>query len=174
MTQNDLNMIGGTEKSFSTAKHAIGVIQTAFLTIYKMAECNETRGLANEALHEAELAESHLLNAEKIINGKEEEPTMLDLFLEAQEALHKLSVYVCDEYTSTDDESMFGELDTANHLINDAEEIINRAKFRAEGHLKGRKTARVILQTMGEYFTADHTTPELRYTGIPEEYRKCK
>ena len=97
---------------------------------------------------------------------------MLDMFMKAQETLHELSEYVGNEYASTDDESMFAELDTANHLINDAEEIINRAKFRAEGHLKDRKTARVILQTMGEYFTADHTTPELRYTGIPKEYRK--
>ena len=108
-----------------------------------------------------------------MINGQTaDEPTMLDLFMKVQEALHELSVYVGNEYAGTGDESMFSELDTASHLINDAVEIINRAKFRAEGHLRDRKTARVILQTMGEYFTADHTTPELRYTGIPEEYRK--
>lgn len=171
MTKNDLNMISGTEKSFSSAKEAIGVIQTAFLTIYKMAEGNDTRSLANEALHEAQLAENHLLNAEKIINGKAEEPTMLELFLKAMEAMHDLEEYVRDEYSSTEDESMIGELAIAKGLISDASAILERAKLRAEGLLKG-KTTRVLLQALGEYFTVDHTTPELRYSGIPEEYQK--
>ena len=167
MTKNDLNMISGTEKSFSSAKEAIGVIQTAFLTIYKMAEGNDTRRLADEALHEAELAENHLLNAEKIINGKAEGPTMLDLFLKAMEAMHDLEEYVSDEYSSTDDESMFEELDTARELISDASAILKRAKLRAEGLLKGKEVRRVVLQTIDEYFTVDDTTPEQRYTGIP-------
>ena len=88
MTKNDLKMISGTEKSFATANEAIGVIETGFLAIYQTAEGNDTRRLADEALHEAELAKYHLLNAENIINGKAEEPTMLDLFLKAMEAMH--------------------------------------------------------------------------------------
>lgn len=167
MTKNDLIMISGTEKSFATANEAIGVIQTAFLTIYKMAEGNDARSLANEALHEAQLAENHLLNAEKIINGKAEEPTMLELFLKAMEAMHDLEEYVSDEYSSTDDESMFEELDTARELISDASAILKRAKLRAEGLLKGKEVRRVVLQTIDEYFTVDNTTPEQRYTGIP-------
>ena len=173
MTQKDLNMIKGTEEEFATARKVIGVILKALPTICGMAEGKDVQNLAMESMDQVIMAEAHLLKAEEILNGQTtDEPTMLDMFMKAQETLHELSEYVGNEYASTDDESMFAELDTANHLINDATEIINRAKFRAEGHLKDRKTARVILQTMGEYFTADHTTTELRYTGIPEEYRK--
>ena len=172
MTQNDLNMIAGTEKSFSDAKKAIGVIQTAFLTIYKMAEGNDARSFANDALHEALLTEIHLFNAERIINGKAEDPDMLDMFLNAKETLHNLWQFVADEYSSTDDVSMLSELSQAKDLISDAENILERAKLRAEGHFKDQKTTRIVLETMGEYFTVDPTTPELRYTEIPEEYRK--
>lgn len=173
MTQKDLNMIKGTEEEFKAARNAIGVILKALPTISGMAEGKDVQSLAMEAMDQVIMAETHLLKAEEILNGQTtDEPTMLDMFMRAQETLHDLGEYVANEYASTDDEGMFAELDTANHLISDAVEIINRAKFRAEGHLKDRKTARVILQTMGEYFTADHTTPELRFTGIPEEYRK--
>lgn len=173
MTEKDLNMIKGTEKEFEAARNAIGVILKALPTICGMAESKDVQNLAMEAMDQVIMSEAHLLKAEEILNGTTaDEPTMLDMFMKAQETLHELSKYVANEYASTDDESMFPELDTANHLINDAVEIINRAKFRAEGHLKDRKTARVILQTMGEYFTVDHTTPQLRYTDIPEEYRK--
>lgn len=173
MTQNDLNMVSGTEKSFATAKKAISVILTALPTIYRVAEGKDTQNLATEAMDEVVLAEEHLLKAEKIINGQTpDEPTMMDMFMKANEVLCELWEFVKNEYASTEDETMFAELDTANHLIYDAIEILSRAKLRAEGHFKGCKTTRVILQTIGEYFTADHTTPELRFTGIPEEYRK--
>lgn len=173
MTQKDLNMIKGTEKEFQAARDAIGIILKALPTICGMAEGKDTQNLAMEAMDQVIVSEAHLLKAEEILNGQTaDEPTMMDMFMRTQESLHELGEYVGNEYASTDDESMFPELDTAIHLIADAVEIINRAKFRAEGHLKDRKTARVILQTMGEYFTVDHTAPELRYCGIPEGYRK--
>lgn len=172
MTQNDLKMVSGTEKSFATVMDAIEEIKTAFGTLYRSAEGNDTRRLANEALNEAELAEIHLLNAEEIINGKKEEPDMLDMFLKAMGSMHELWEFVSDEYASTDDVSMFSELAQAKDLISDASEILERAKFRAEGHYKEKKVKRIVLQTMCEYFTVDPTTPELRYTEIPEEYRK--
>lgn len=172
MTQNDLNMVGGTEKSFAAAKEAMGVINSAFDTIQQLAESNGTRILAMDASNEMLLAEEHLLNAESIINGKAEDPTMLDMFLKAMEAVQDLWKFVGDEYASTDDESMFSELNQAKTLIGDASDILERAKLRAEGHLKDCKTVRVVLDTMGEYFTVDPTATELRYTEIPEEYRK--
>lgn len=154
---------------FEAAAKEIGVIITGLQSIQLMEE----NDVAHEALVEALLSELHLTQAQHILNGEvRDEPTMLDMFMKAQETLHDLGEYVGNEYASTEDKIMLAELDTANHLINDAVEIINRAKFRAEGHLRDRKTARVILQTMGEFFTVDHTTHELRFTGIPEEYRK--
>jgi len=172
MTQNDLKMVSGTEKSFVTVMDAIEEIKTAFGTMYQSAEGNDTRSLAIEALHEAELAENHLLNAEKIIKGKADEPTMLDMFLKAKESMHDLWEFVADEYSSTDDVSMFSELEQAKNLISDADDILERAKLRAEGHIKDQKTTRIVLKTMCEYFTVDPSTSELRYTEIPKEFRK--
>lgn len=172
MTQNDLKMVSGTEKSFATVKDAIEEIKTAFGTMYQSAEGNNTRRLANEALNEVELAEIHLLNAKNIINGKIKEPDMLDIFLKAKESLHDLWEFVADKYFSTDDVSMFSELAQAKDLISDADDILERAKLRAEGHFKDQKTTRIVLKTMCEYFTVDPSTSELRYTEIPEEYRK--
>ena len=173
MTEKDLSLIKGTEEEFATASNAIGVILKALPAIYGMAEGKDVQDNAMQAMDQVIIAEAHLLKAEEILNGTTtDEPSMMDIFMRTQESLHELSEYVGNEYANTDDESMFPELDTAIHLISDAVEIINRAKFRAEGHLKDHKTARVILQTMGEYFTVDHTAPELRYCGIPEGYRK--
>jgi hypothetical protein len=172
MTKNDLNLISGTKKSLSTANEAIEVIETELLTIYQTAEGNDTRVLALKASHEAESAKYHLLNVEKIINGKDEEPTMLDMFLAAKESMHDLWEFIADEYSSTDDVSMLLELEQAKNLISDADDILERAELRAEGHIKDSKISRIVLDTMGEYFTVDPTTTELRYTEIPEEYRK--
>ena len=172
MTQNDLKMVSGTEKSFATVMDAISEIKSAFETIHQSAESNCTRKLANEASIEMMSAEIHLLNAEKIIKGKADEPTMLDMFLKAKEALHDLNVFVADEYSITDDVSMLSELAQAKHLISDADDILERAKLRAEGQIKDQKTTRIVLKTMCEYFTVDPTTSELRYTEIPEGYRK--
>ena len=172
MTQNDLKKISGSEKSFATAKDAIGEIKSAFETIQQLAESNLARNLAWDAENEMMSAEIHLLNAENIINGKEEEPTKLDMFLKAKEAVHDLWEFIADEYSSTDDVSMFSELGQAKTLISDAFDILERAELRAEGHLKDCKTARIVLDTMGEYFTVDPTSTELRFTEIPEEERK--
>ena len=172
MTQNDLKMVSGTEKSFATVMDAIEEIKTAFGTMYQSAEGNDTRSLANEALNEAELAQIHLLNAQKIIGGKVEDPDMLYMFLKAKESLHDLWEFVSDEYASTDDVSMFSELAQAKDLISDASEILERAELRAEGHIKDQKTTRIVLKTMCEYFTVDPSTSELRYTEIPKEFRK--
>ena len=97
---------------------------------------------------------------------------MSDVFYKTNETLQELTEYVSDEYSSTDDTQMMVELDDANNLIADATEILQRARLKAEGQLKGSKTSRVVLKAMGEYFTIDPTTPELRYTGIPEDYRR--
>lgn len=172
MEQNDFKMISGTEKSFATAKDAIGEIKSAFDAIYQLAESIGTRILAEDASSEILLAENHLLSAENIINGKAEEPTMTDKFLKVMEAINDLEVLVSDEYVSTEDASMLSELGQVKTLISDASDILERAQLRAEGHLKDRKTMRVVLDTMGEYFTVDPTTTELRYTEIPAEYRK--
>ena len=172
MTNNDLEMISGSEKSFAKAKDAIGEIKSAFETIHQLAESNLARNLAWDAENEMMSAEIHLLNAENIINGKEDEPTMLDMFLKAKEAVHDLENFISDEYASTEDVSMFAELEQAKNLISDADDILERAELRAEGHLKDCKTARIVLHTMGEYFTVDPTSTELRFTGIPKEYRK--
>lgn len=172
MTQNDLKMISGNEKSFATAKDAISEIKSALVTIYQSAESNDTRQLANDASIEMMSAENHLLNAERIINGKAEDPTMLDMFLAAKESMNDLWELIADEYSSIDDVSMFSELAQAKDLISDASEILERAELRAEGHIKDQKTTRIVLKTMCEYFTVDPSTSELRYTEIPEEYRK--
>ena len=103
---------------------------------------------------------------------KEEEPTKLDMFLKAKEAVHDLWEFIADEYSSTDDVSMFSELEQAKNLISDADDILERAELRAEGRIKDQKTTRIVLKTMCEYFTVDPTTSELRYTEIPEGYRK--
>lgn len=97
--------------------------------------------------------------------------TITEVFMKANEALHDLKDYIADEYAATNDTEILPELDASNWLIGDAIEIVERAKMRAEGTLKGKQTARVFLTTMGEYFTFDPTTPKLRYTGIPKEYR---
>lgn len=172
MTKNDLKMVSGTEKSFATVKDAISEIKSSFETIHQSAESNLARNLAWDAEKEMMSAEIHLLNAENIINGKEEEPTKLDMFLKAKEAVHDLWEFIADEYSSTDDVSMFSELAQAKDLISDADDILERAKLRAEGHFKDQKTTRIVLKTMCEYFTVDPSTSELRYTEIPEEYRK--
>ena len=172
MTKNYLEMISGSEKSFVTAKDAINEIKSAFETINQLAESNFVRELAWDAEIEMMSAENHLLKAEKIINGKADEPTMLDMFLKAKESLHDLWEFVADEYSSTDDVSMFSELAQAKDLISDADDILERAKLRAEGHIKDQKTTRIVLKTMCEYFTVDPSTSELRYTEIPKEFRK--
>ena len=107
---------------------------------------------------------------EKILNQVEE--TLTTKFEKTLNELYDLEVFVADECSCTEDVEMMPELDAAQAMIADTIEIVKRAKQKAEGTLKGHKSARIVLSALGEYFTFDPTTPKLRYTGIPQEYRQ--
>lgn len=169
--ENDY-IVDGVKESFANAKNEIGIITSGLMAIYNLTDEFLTQDLAEQSLKEAKQAETHLKKAEEIINGKISiKPTKQDLFAKIQESLRTVQELIMDE-VSEEDSTKSSDLDQANHLIQDAIDILERAELRAEGHFKGCKTTRVILQTMGEYFTADHTTPQLRFTGIPDDYKQ--
>ena len=172
MTQNDKNMIAGLP--FEAAEKEIGATITGLEVIQSMADSNAARNLANEALDEAIFAERHLKRAKSIITEVElpAEPSLMGLFLELREALHKVQEVVSDEFFCTEEPEALADLDQAKELLQDALKIVERAEARASNTYKGSLQPRIVLTTMAEYFTADATATTLRYCHIPEEYRK--
>lgn len=166
-------MIAKLQSKFESVKESVEALTSEIRVINENAESVAIQINTEDAIKKLECVSTDVQDAFNIlISRQKDEPSMSDVFYKTNETLQELTEYVSDEYSSTDDTKMMVELDEVKDLIADATVILQRARLKAEGQLKGSKTSRVVLKAMGEYFTIDPTTPELRYTGIPEDYRK--
>lgn len=170
--KKEKQMIAKLQSKFESVKESVETLASEIRVINENAESVAIQISTEDAIKKLECVSTDVQDAFNILVGSKDEPSMSDVFYKTNETLQELTEYVSDEYSSTDDTRMMVELDDAKNLIADATEILQRARLKAEGQLKGSKTSRVVLKAMGEYFTIDPTTPELRYTGIPEDYRK--
>ena len=166
-------MIAKLQPKFESVKESVEALTSEIRVFNENAESVAIQINTEDAIKKLECVSTDVQDAFNIlISRQKDEPSMSDVFYKTNETLQELTEYVSDEYSSTDDTQMMVELDEVKDLITDATEILQRARLKAEGQLKGSKTSRVVLKAMGEYFTIDPTTPELRYTGIPEDYRR--
>lgn len=166
-------MIAKLQSKFESAKESVEALTSEIRVINENAESVAVQISIEDAIKKLECVSTDIQDAFNILIGRQkDELSMSDVFNNTFEKLQELTVHVFDEYSNTDDTQMMVELDEVKDLIADATVILQRARLKAEGQLKGSKTSRVVLKAMGEYFTIDPTTPELRYTGIPEDYRR--
>lgn len=165
-------MIAKLQSKFESVKESVEALTSEIRVINEKSDSESIRINTEDAMRKLEHVITDVNDAFNILIGTKDEPSMSDIFLKADSTLQELTEYVLNEYSGIDDARMVVELDDAKNLIADATEIMRRARMKAEGQLKGSKTSRVVLKAMGEYFTIDPTTPELRYTGIPEDYRR--
>ena len=154
---------------FLEAENANGVIISGLLSVQAMADSNAARQRADEALDEAYLAEEHLKKAKNIMSGNPaDEPSIDLLFLKVQEQLHEVREYVANDYASEEDSQKLSDLARAKSLLTDAVEIIERADLLAQHRFNGSPQPRVILSTLGEYFTFDDASTTRRYCGVTD------
>ena len=154
---------------FLEAENANGVIISGLLSVQAMADSNAARQRADEALDEAYLAEEHLKKAKNIMSGNPaDEPSIDLLFLKVQEQLHEVREYVANDYSSEEESEKLSDLARAKSLLADAVEIIERADVLAQHRLKGSPQPRIILSTLGEYFTFDDASTTRRYCGVTD------
>lgn len=165
-------MIAELQSKFEIVKESIESLYSKIQVINEKSDSASIRINTEDAMRKLTRVITDVKDAFNILVGSKDEPSMSDIFLKVDQSLQELTEYVLNEYSDIDDARMVVELDDAKNLIADATEILQRARLKAEGQLKGSKTSRVVLKAMGEYFTIDPTTPELRYTGIPEDYRR--
>ena len=165
-------MIAKLQSKFESVQESVEALTSEIRVINENAESVATQISTEDAMRKLTRFITDVKDAFNILVGSKDEPSMSDIFLKVDQSLQELTEYVLNEYSDIDDARMVVELDDAKNLIADATEILQRARLKAEGQLKGSKTSRVVLKAMGEYFTIDPTTPELRYTGIPEDYRR--
>ena len=170
--KQEKKMIADLQSKFESVKESIEALNSEIQVIRDGSDSASIRIDTEDAMRKLECAITDVNDAFNILVGSKDEPSKSDIFLKTFETLLELTEYVADELSCTDDTQMMVELDDAKDLIADATEILQRARMKAEGKMKDSKTSRVVLQAMGEYFTIDPTTPVLRYTGIPEDYRK--
>lgn len=171
--KNEKQMIAKLQSKFESVKESVEALTSEIRVINENAESVAIQISTEDAIKKLECVSTDVQDAFNILIGRQkDEPSMSDIFLKVDQSLQELTEYVLNEYSDIDDARMVVELDDAKNLIADATEILQRARLKAEGQLKGSKTSRVVLQAMGEYFSIDPTTPELRYTGIPEDYRR--
>ena len=154
---------------FQEAENAIGVIISGLQSVQAMADSNAARQRADEALDEAYLAEEHLKKTKNLMNGSPaDEPSLDLLFLKVQESLHEVQVNISNNYSSEEDSEKLSDLARAKSLLTDAVEIIERADILSQHRMKGTKQPRIILSTLGEYFTFDDAAPTKRYCGVTD------
>lgn len=165
-------MIAKLQSKFESVKESVEALTSEIRVINEKSDSASIRINTEDAMRKLTRVITDVKDAFNILVGSKDEPSMSDIFLKVDQSLQELTEYVLNEYSDIDDARMVVELDDAKNLIADATEILQRACLKAEGQLKGSKTSRVVLKAMGEYFTIDPTTPELRYTGIPENYRR--
>ena len=121
-----------------------------------MADANAVRQMADEALDKVFEATDHLKKAEDILSGNPaDEPNIDLLFLRVQESLHEVQVNIANSYANEEDSQKLSDLARAKSLLTDAVEIIERADILAQHRLKGSPQPRIILSSLGEYFTFD-------------------
>ena len=165
-------MIAKLQSKFESVKESVEALTSEIRVVNEKSDSASIRINTEDAMRKLTRVITDVKDAFNILVGSKDEPSMSDIFLKVDQSLQELTEYVLNEYSDIDDARMVVELDDAKNLIADATEILQRARLKAEGQLKGSKTSRVVLKAMGEYFTIDPTTPELRYTGIPEDYRR--
>ena len=170
--EKEKQMIAKLQSKFESVQESVEALTSEIRVINENAESVATQISTEDAMRKLTRFITDVKDAFNILVGSKDEPSMSDIFLKVDQSLQELTEYVLNEYSDIDDARMVVELDDAKNLIADATEILQRARLKAEGQLKGSKTSRVVLKAMGEYFTIDPTTPELRYTGIPEDYRR--
>ena len=167
MTQKDLNKI--SMLPFEATSKRIEAVINGLQFINETADGNEARNLADEALDEVYEAEEHLKKAKNIMSGNPaDEPSLDLLFLKVQESLHEVQVNISNNYSSEEDSEKLSDLARAKSLLTDAVEIIERADILSQHRMKGTKQPRIILSTLGEYFTFDDAAPTKRYCGVTD------
>lgn len=167
MTEKDQNKI--SVLPFEGATKKIETLVKGLQFINETADSNAARNIADEALEEVYEAVERLRNAKNIMCGNPaDEPNLDLLFLKVQESLHAVQENVANDYASEEDSEKLSDLARAKSLLADAVEIIERADVLAQHRLKGSPQPRIIMSTLGEYFTFDDATPRKRYCGITD------
>ena len=167
MTEKDQNKI--SMLPISATEKKIEALIKGLQFINETADANAARQMADEALDEAYEAEEHLKKVKNIMNGSPaDEPSIDLLFLKVQEILHEVREYVANDYSSEEESEKLSDLARAKSLLADAVEIIERADVLAQHRLKGSPQPRIILSSLGEYFTFDDATPRKRYCGVTD------
>lgn len=167
MTQKDLNKI--SMLPFDATSKKIEALIKGLQFVNETADANAARQMADEALDEAYEAEEHLKKVKNIMNGSPaDEPSIDLLFLKVQEILHEVREYVANDYSSEEESEKLSDLARAKSLLADAVEIIERADVLAQHRLKGSPQPRIILSSLGEYFSFDDASTTKRYCGITD------
>lgn len=167
MTKKDLNKI--SMLPFEATSKRIEAVINGLQFINETADGNEARNLADEALEEVFECEQHLKAAKAIItNNRPDEPSLDLLFLKVQESLHAVQENIANNFATEEDSQKLSDLARAKILLADAVEIIERADVLAQHRMKGTKQPRVILVSLGEYFSFDDASTTKRYCGITD------
>ena len=167
MTEKDKNKI--SVLPFEGATKKIETLVKGLKFINETADGNEARQLADEALDEVYEAEEHLKKAKNVMSGNPaDEPSIDLLFLKVQESLHEVQVNIANNFATEEDSQKLSDLARAKILLADAVEIIERADVLAQHRMKGTKQPRVILVSLGEYFSFDDASTTKRYCGVTD------
>ena len=167
MTKKDLNKI--SMLPFEATSKKIEAVINGLQFINETADSNAARDLADEALEEVCECDQRLKVAKAIMSGnRPDEPNIDLLFLRVQESLHEVQVNIANNYASEEDSQKLSDLTRAKSLLTDAVEIIERADLLAQHRFNGSPQPRVILSTLGEYFTFDDASTTCRYCGVTD------
>lgn len=167
MTEKDKNKV--SMLPFEGAIKKIETLVKGLQFINETADSNAARDLADEALDEVYEAAEHLKKSKNIMSGNPaDEPSLDLLFLKVQESLHEVQVNIANNFATEEDSQKLSDLARAKILLADAVEIIERADILAQHRMKGTKQPRVILISMGEYFSFDDASTTKRYCGITD------
>lgn len=167
MTEKDQNKI--SVLPFEGATKKIETLVKGLQFINETADSNAARNIADEALEEVYEAVERLRNAKNIMCGNPaDEPSLDQLFMKVQESLHEVQVNIANNFATEEDSQKLSDLARAKILLADAVEIIERADLLAQHRMKGTKQPRVILVSLGEYFTFDDVSTTRRYCGVTD------
>ena len=167
MTEKDQNKI--SVLPFDATSKKIEALIKGLQFVNETADSNAARDIADEALEEVYEAVERLRNAKNIMSGNPaDEPSLDLLFMKVQESLHAVQENVANDYASEEDSEKLSDLARAKLLLADAVEIIERADILAQHRMKGTKQPRVILVSLGEYFSFDDASTTKRYCGITD------
>ena len=167
MTEKDKNKV--SMLPFEGAIKKIETLVKGLQFISETADSNAARDLADEALDEVCECDQRLKVAKAIMSGnRPDEPSLDYLFLKVHAAMLEVQENIANNFATEEDSQKLSDLARAKSLLADAVEIIERADVLAQHRLKGSPQPRIILSSLGEYFTFDDATPRKRYCGVTD------